>query len=47
MKTIKFGQYTFDISVSLLPIEDKNNCNFSKIKYKRQSLTCTDFINRI
>ena len=47
MKTIRFGQYTFDISVSLLPIEDKNTCNFSKIKYKRQSLTFTDFINRI
>lgn len=47
MKTIRFGQYTFDISVSLLPIEDKNNCNFAKIKYHRQSLTFTDFINRI
>ena len=47
MKTIKFGQYTFDISVSTLPIEDKNNCNFGKIKYKRQTLTFTDFINRI
>ena len=47
MKTIRFGQYTFDISVSLLPIYDKNTCNFSKIKYKRQSLTFTDFINRI
>ena len=47
MKTIKFGQYTFDISVSTLPIEDKNNCNFGKIKYKRQNLTFTDFINRI
>lgn len=47
MKTIKFGQYTFDISVSTLPIEDKNTCNFSKIKYKRQTLTFTDFINRI
>ena len=47
MKTIKFGQYTFDISVSTLPIEDKNNCNFSKIKYRRQTLTFTDFINRI
>ena len=47
MKTIRFGQYTFDISVSLLPIADKNTCNFSKIKYKRQSLTFTDFINRI
>ena len=47
MKTIRFGQYTFDISVSLLPIEDKNTCNFSKIKYKRQNITFTDFINRI
>lgn len=47
MKTIKFGQYTFDISVSTFPIEDKNTCNFSKIKYKRQTLTFTDFINRI
>ena len=47
MKTIRFGQYTFDISVSTLPIEDKNNCNFAKIKYHRQTLTFTDFINRI
>lgn len=47
MKTIKFGQYIFDISVSTLPIEDKNNCNFSKIKYKREILTFTDFINKI
>ena len=47
MKTIRFGQYTFDISVSLLPIEDKNTCNFSKIKFKRQSLTFTYLINRI
>ena len=47
MKTIKFGQYTFDISVSTFPIEDKNTCNFSKIKYKRRTLTFTDFINRI
>lgn len=47
MKTIRFGQYTFDISVSISPIEDKNNCNFAKIKYHRQTLTFTDFINRI
>ena len=47
MKTISFGKYTFDVSVSTFPIEDKNNCNFSKIKYKRQTLTFTDFINRI
>mgnify|MGYP003558647675 CR=1 FL=1 len=47
MKTISFGKYTFDVSVSTFPIEDKNTCNFSKIKYKRQTLTFTDFINRI
>ena len=47
MKNISFGKYTFDISVSTLPIEDKNNCNFSKIKYKREILTFTDFINKI
>lgn len=47
MKNISFGKYTFDVSVSTFPIEDKNNCNFSKIKYKRQTLTFTDFINKI
>ena len=47
MKNISFGKYTFDVSVSTFPIEDKNNCNFSKIKYKREILTFTDFINRI
>ena len=47
MKTISFGKYTFDVSVSTFPIDDKNTCNFSKIKYKRQTLTFTDFINRI
>ena len=47
MKNISFGKYTFDVSVSTFPIEDKNNCNFSKIKYKREILTFTDFINKI
>ena len=47
MKNISFGKYTFDVSVSTFPIEDKNNCNFSKIKYKRDILTFTDFINKI
>lgn len=47
MKNISFGKYTFDVSVSTFPIEDKNNCNFSKIRYKRDILTFTDFINRI
>lgn len=47
MKNISFGKYTFDVSVSTFPIEDKNNCNFSKIKYKRETLTFTDFINKI
>lgn len=47
MKNISFGKYTFDVSVSIFPIEDKNNCNFSKIKYKREILTFTDFINKI
>lgn len=47
MKNISFGKYTFDLSVSTFPIEDKNNCNFSKIKYKREILTFTDFINKI
>ena len=47
MKNISFGKYTFDVSVSTFPIEDKNSCNFSKIKYKREILTFTDFINKI
>lgn len=47
MKNISFGKYTFDVSVSTFPIEDKNNCNFSKIRYKREILTFTDFINKI
>lgn len=47
MKNISFGKYTFDVSVSTFPIENKNNCNFSKIRYKRDILTFTDFINRI
>ena len=47
MKTTKLAQHTSDISVSTPPIADKNNCNFGKIKYKRQNLTFTDFINRI
>ena len=47
MKNISFGKYTFDVSVSTFPIEDKNNCNFSMIKYKREILTFTDFINKI